>query len=179
MGQSMLDLRRGERSQSTHRSRLRFAHTRFHVAYPDVLSNNACECRLCISNATVCGHAAMRSTLTSALVVLVLACTMLFRSVEAAALSAQIPRQGKTCFYAWVDQALEKVGFYFAVQEGGDFDTDYVVMSPTDKIILQGEKSSQEDYVFTANEFGEYSFCFENGSSTKEEKLVCIFHYFP
>ena len=121
----------------------------------------------------------MRSTLTSALVVLVLACTMLFRSAEAAALSAQVPRQGKTCFYAWVDQALEKVGFYFAVQEGGDFDTDYVVMSPTDKIILQGEKSSQEDYVFTANEFGEYSFCFENGSSTKEVKLVCIFYYFP
>ena len=81
VGYSMLVLRRGEQGQSTHRSRVRFAHTRFHVAYPNVLSNNACECRLCISDAMVCGHAAMRSTLTSALVVLVLACTMLFRCI--------------------------------------------------------------------------------------------------
>lgn len=37
---------------------------------------------------------------------------------------------------------------------------------------MHGEKSSQEDFVFTANEAGEYSFCFENRVSTHEEKLV-------
>ena len=73
-----------------------------------------------------------------------------------------------------MDQKYEKVGFYFAVQEGGDFDVDYTLISPHDKIILHGEKSSQEDFVFTANEAGEYSFCFENPVSTHAETLVYI-----
>lgn len=91
---------------------------------------------------------------------------------NAASLSVKVPAYEKTCFYTWVDQQYEKVGFYFAVQEGGNFDIDYSVHSPTDKVIVEGQRSSQEDYVFTANEFGEYSFCFENYLSSVEDKLV-------
>ena len=34
------------------------------------------------------------------------------------------------------------------------------------------EKERQGDYVFTANEVGEYSFCFSNDMSTFAEKVV-------
>lgn len=94
--------------------------------------------------------------------------------VEGAALSTVVPAREKACFYAWVDQPYEKVGFYFAVQEGGNFDIDYVVHSPSDRVVLEGDKSSQEDFVFTANEFGQYSFCFESHISSHDRKLVCI-----
>jgi len=93
--------------------------------------------------------------------------------VDAAALSTQVPSQRESCFYTWVDQQYEKVGFYFAVQEGGNFDIDYTVISPSNRIILEGFKSSQEDFVFTGNEMGEYRFCFHNNHSSHADKLVC------
>ncbi|WFD18429.1 [acyl-carrier-protein] S-malonyltransferase [Malassezia caprae] len=71
-----------------------------------------------------------------------------------------------------VSAQYEKVGFYFAVQEGGNFDIDYSVMSPSNRVILEGEKSSQEDFVFTGNEMGEYRFCFHNQHVSHAEKLA-------
>lgn len=58
------------------------------------------------------------------------------------------------------------------VQSGGSFDIDYVVYGPTQKIILDGTKERQGDFVFTANEIGEYKFCFSNDMSTFAEKMV-------
>lgn len=94
-------------------------------------------------------------------------------SVEAAALSTRVATQEESCFYTWVDQQYEKVGFYFAVQEGGNFDIDYSVLSPSNRVIVEGVKSSQEDFVFTGNEMGEYRFCFHNHATSHGEKLVC------
>lgn len=42
-------------------------------------------------------------------------------------------------------------GFYFAVQSGGSFDVDFVVMDPDDKVLLEGVNERQGDYIFTAN----------------------------
>jgi hypothetical protein len=42
-------------------------------------------------------------------------------------------------------------GFYFAVQSGGDFEVDYTVMDPDDKVLLEGVNERQGDYIFTAN----------------------------
>lgn len=58
------------------------------------------------------------------------------------------------------------------VQSGGEFDVDYTVKGPGGKIILQGEKERQGDFVFTAGEMGEYSFCFNNEMSTFTEKTI-------
>lgn len=58
------------------------------------------------------------------------------------------------------------------VQTGGNFDIDYTVVGPTQKVILEGEKERQGDYVFTATEAGEYRFCFSNDMSTVSEKTV-------
>lgn len=37
---------------------------------------------------------------------------------------------------------------------------------------MSGEQEKQGDFVFTANEVGEYSFCFSNDMSTWAEKLI-------
>jgi len=58
------------------------------------------------------------------------------------------------------------------VQSGGSFDIDFDVKDPNDKIILDGLRERQGDYVLTANTVGEYTFCFENDMSTLTEKLV-------
>jgi emp24/gp25L/p24 family/GOLD len=58
------------------------------------------------------------------------------------------------------------------VQAGGSFDIDYTVKDQNEKIILDGERERQGDFVFTAQSAGEYSFCFSNDMSTFAEKLV-------
>jgi hypothetical protein len=58
------------------------------------------------------------------------------------------------------------------VQAGGSFDVDYEVIGPQDKIIMDGQKERQGDFVFTATETGEYKFCFNNQMSTFAEKFV-------
>jgi hypothetical protein len=58
------------------------------------------------------------------------------------------------------------------VQSGGVFDVDYTVQGPNGKVLLQGEKERQGDFVFTAVETGEYSFCFNNEMSTFTEKTI-------
>jgi hypothetical protein len=45
-------------------------------------------------------------------------------------------------------------------------------MGPTEKVILDGTKERQGDFVFTANDPGEYRFCFNNEMSTFAEKMV-------
>lgn len=49
---------------------------------------------------------------------------------------------------------------------------DYSVVGPNEKLILDGTKERQGDYVFTANDIGEYRFCFNNEMSTFAEKTV-------
>ncbi|CRG87371.1 putative membrane protein C17A5,08 [Talaromyces islandicus] len=91
---------------------------------------------------------------------------------SATALTYKVDASEKACFYADVPQKDSKVAFYFAVQSGGSFDIDYVVTGPLDKVILDGTKERQGDFVFTAQSVGEYSFCFSNEMSTFAEKFV-------
>lgn len=58
------------------------------------------------------------------------------------------------------------------VQSGGSFDVDYSVTAPGGKIVLDGTKERQGDFVFTAQSVGEYTFCFNNEMSTFAEKMV-------
>ncbi|KAK7460598.1 hypothetical protein VKT23_009318 [Stygiomarasmius scandens] len=88
------------------------------------------------------------------------------------ALTTAIAANERLCFYADVDKAGEKIGFYFAVQSGGSFDIDFDIKDPNDKIVLDGQRERQGDYVLTANTVGEYAFCFENDMSTLTEKLI-------
>jgi len=96
----------------------------------------------------------------------------LCRTAASTALTTAISANERLCFYADVDKAGEKIGFYFAVQSGGSFDIDFEVKDPNEKVILDGLRERQGDYVLTANAVGEYAFCFENDMSTLTEKLV-------
>lgn len=58
------------------------------------------------------------------------------------------------------------------VQSGGSFDVDYEVTGPQGRVVLDGFKERQGDFVFTAYEVGEYKFCFNNEMSTFAEKFV-------
>ncbi|KAK9476753.1 emp24/gp25L/p24 family/GOLD-domain-containing protein [Lipomyces japonicus] len=103
---------------------------------------------------------------------IVIALAALVTCVSATALTYSVAANERACFYSQIDKQGLKVAFYFAVQTGGSFDIDYSVTSPSLKVVLDGEKERQGDFVFTANEIGEYRFCFLNEMSTFAEKLV-------
>ncbi|KAG0271147.1 hypothetical protein BGZ95_001091 [Linnemannia exigua] len=117
-------------------------------------------------------------TMPSLAAVTILAMTLLSWSLlmsstaEATALTYNVGAHERACFYAWSDVPKKKIAFYFAVQSGGSFDIDVDVRDPKQKQMLSLEKERQGDFVFTANEVGEYSFCFSNDMSTFAEKVV-------
>ncbi|KAF2235918.1 endosomal cargo receptor [Viridothelium virens] len=93
-------------------------------------------------------------------------------TASATALTFELTPNEKACFFAHTEQKGLKMAFYFAVQSGGAFDVDYKITGPNEKIILEGQKERQGDFVFTANEAGEYRFCFDNEMSTISDKMV-------
>ncbi|KAF2448622.1 endosomal cargo receptor [Karstenula rhodostoma CBS 690.94] len=93
-------------------------------------------------------------------------------AVSATALTYRMEPHERACFFTNVETKGTKVAFYFAVQSGGSFDVDYAVTGPGDRVILDGTKERQGDFVFTANDEGEYRFCFNNEMSTFAEKTV-------
>lgn len=46
------------------------------------------------------------------------------------------------------------------------------MVAPDGKVVLSGVKERQGDFVFTAQNVGEYQFCFNNEMSTFAEKYV-------
>jgi emp24/gp25L/p24 family/GOLD len=58
------------------------------------------------------------------------------------------------------------------VQSGGQFEIDYEVVGPNDRVILKDSKERQGDFVFTAQNAGEYRFCFSNEGYTASDKMV-------
>ena len=58
------------------------------------------------------------------------------------------------------------------MQSGGQFDIDWDVTGPDGHILLSGSKERQGDYVFSAKQPGDFSFCFSNIFSTFAEKTI-------
>ncbi|KAL9543157.1 hypothetical protein MBANPS3_008254 [Mucor bainieri] len=112
------------------------------------------------------------STAATVLSVIILALSMLPCAVQATALTYKVGSKENACFYVWNDKPGKKVGFYFAVQQGGAFDIDFDILDPTGESILKGQEEKQGDYVFSAGLVGEYSFCFSNTMSTWADKLL-------
>ncbi|KAI8062515.1 emp24/gp25L/p24 family/GOLD-domain-containing protein [Gongronella butleri] len=95
-----------------------------------------------------------------------------FCRVQATVLTYNILAHDRPCFFTWVDTPNKKLGLYFAVQSGGSFDIDFEMTDPQGKIILNGERERQGDYVLNARHVGEYALCFTNDMSTFAEKLI-------
>ncbi|OAD01580.1 hypothetical protein MUCCIDRAFT_146649 [Mucor lusitanicus CBS 277.49] len=102
----------------------------------------------------------------------ILALSLLPCAVQATALTYKVGSKEKACFYVWNDKPGKKVGFYFAVQQGGAFDIDFDILDPKGESVLKGQEEKQGDYVFSAGLVGEYSFCFSNTMSTWADKLL-------
>lgn len=99
--------------------------------------------------------------------------TLLLTSATlATSLTFKLSAHDKSCFFADVANKGSKVAFYFAVQAGGSFDVDYSVTGPNERIVFEGKKERQGDFVFTAETQGEYRFCFNNEFSTLTDKTV-------
>lgn len=90
----------------------------------------------------------------------------------ASAITFQVAPNAKECFYAFNKEQNTNLGYYFAVQSGGSFDINYEIKAPDGKIIVSEKKQRQGDYVFNANQQGEYEFCFDNEMSTFAEKVI-------
>lgn len=77
-----------------------------------------------------------------------------------------------SCYYLDTVKPNVQIIFYFAVQNGGDFDIDYTVRDPNKKIVTSENKKRQIDIIFTGKFPGEYEFCFSNTMSTFADKTV-------
>jgi hypothetical protein len=95
-----------------------------------------------------------------------------FGLVQATALTFTLAPNEKQCFYAFNNRQNANIGYYFAVQAGGSFDINYTVKGPNTQIIVSEEKQRQGDYLFNADQIGEYEFCFDNEMSTFAEKVI-------
>jgi hypothetical protein len=92
--------------------------------------------------------------------------------IAASAFTFQLGAQETSCYYIFTEKPNTQISYYFAVQSGGSFDVDYTIKNPEGHIVVQDTKQRQGDFVFTANQVGEYEFCFSNGMSTYSEKVV-------
>ena len=106
------------------------------------------------------------------LLILLSALLPLLPLVSSTTLTYKLGAHERSCFFTHVEAKGAKVAFYFAVQSGGAFDVDYSVVGPNERKIMEGTKERQGDFVFTANDVGEYRFCFNNEMSTFAEKTV-------
>lgn len=91
---------------------------------------------------------------------------------HATALTFVLPPNEQQCFYAFNNRLNSNIGYYFAVQAGGAFDINYTIRAPNRAIVVQEEKQRQGDYLFSADQIGEYEFCFDNEMSTFAEKVI-------
>ena len=101
---------------------------------------------------------------------------LFYQLATALSLYAILQPTGRQCFFHFAEQnqMSKKLGFYFAVQNGGEFDIDYEVKDPAHTILVHGTKEKQTDVVFAIEKVGEYSFCFWNGKSSVALKEVAI-----
>ncbi len=103
---------------------------------------------------------------------ILLALTLLVSYVHATALTFALEPNEKQCFYIFNNKPNSNVGYYFAVQSGGAFDINYYIKAPNGVIIVKADKLTHADYIFTADQVGEYEFCLSNDMSTFAEKIV-------
>lgn len=96
----------------------------------------------------------------------------LLSTVWASALTFSLAPNAEECFYVFNSKQDTNLGYYFAVQSGGSFDINYHIKAPDGKIIVSETKQRQSDYVFNADQVGEYQFCFDNEMSTFAEKVI-------
>lgn len=59
------------------------------------------------------------------------------------------------------------------MQSGGNFEVDYTVMDPDDKVLMEGVNERQGDFIFTANKVCSHALVMARVSVTVHQAYPC------
>lgn len=94
--------------------------------------------------------------------------------VESVEMTFELPDAERMCFHETIntDQKGVNCVLEFQVIEGGNYDVDVTLVSPSGASLYTEQKKQFDRYGWTADEVGEYKFCFSNEFSTFTHKMV-------
>lgn len=83
----------------------------------------------------------------------------------------ELPDNERMCFHELIDKGANCV-LEFQVIEGGNYDVDMILTSPSGSVLYNEPKKQYDQYKWTTEEHGEFRFCFSNEFSTFTHKMV-------
>jgi len=92
-------------------------------------------------------------------------------SSNAIELTFWVDPQGTECFFEDVYKG-DAVSGNFQVTTGGNMEVDFNVLTPTGKSVMRLESSVEHMFEFTAEESGEFTFCFSNTNTYHDMKSI-------
>ncbi|XP_067941691.1 transmembrane emp24 domain-containing protein 7-like [Watersipora subatra] len=98
-----------------------------------------------------------------------LSCCISF--ILAEELTFELPDNERMCFYEEIDKG-QKTTVEFQVVEGGNYDCDLEIKSPSGKSLYKDIKKQFDSFTWTTDAKGEYEICFSNEFSTFTHKVV-------
>ncbi|XP_070565836.1 transmembrane emp24 domain-containing protein 5-like [Ptychodera flava] len=82
-----------------------------------------------------------------------------------------IPAGQRECFHQPL-KAENTLDFEFQVIEGGTLDINFMMRSPTNKVLASDIRKSEGSHAIDTQETGDYLFCFDNTFSRMSHKVV-------
>jgi len=104
--------------------------------------------------------------------IVVLTVLQLLVVVESVEMTFELPDAERMCFYETITEKGVNCVLEFQVIEGGNYDVDVTLVSPSGAALYNEQKKQFDRYGWTADEAGEYKFCFSNEFSTFTHKMV-------
>lgn len=87
-------------------------------------------------------------------------------------LTFEVENQEEFCMYHKFNESLEYL-VEFGVVKGGNFDIDFLLESPSQKVLYSGKKINKRESVkFQSSQMGDFKFCFSNNFSPVTHKVV-------
>lgn len=104
---------------------------------------------------------------------IVMACMLLSCSstAQSGEMTFELPDKEKMCFYEVIEKDT-KCMLEFQVIQGGNYDVDMILLSPRGTTLYDEKKKQYDRHEWTAEESGEFKFCFSNEFSTYTHKMV-------
>jgi len=103
--------------------------------------------------------------------VVLLSLTVTVVIAQAQELTFELPDNEKQCFHEIIDKGIKST-IEFQVITGGNYDVDMELTGPNGRILYKDTKKQYDSFTWTADQKGEYKFCFSNEFSTFTHKIV-------
>ncbi|CAH1785565.1 unnamed protein product [Owenia fusiformis] len=104
-------------------------------------------------------------------IVILLACIFKICECIEADFTVVVKAAGRECFYQHVNEGVN-IELEYQVVEGGDLDINFVLSSPSGKVILTEIRRTDGIHRHESTETGEYTLCLDNTFSRFSQKLV-------